>query len=81
MNLEDLIDGFSGEVNIESAEQLIAELSTLSPEERTLRVGDINEKVKTLQEQQNNGIDAENIRIAIAKLTHLREEAEQSKEA
>lgn len=80
MKSENLLEGFDGDVNIESAERLIDELGALSPLERSSRISELNEKFKALQELQNNGIDAENIRIALAKLTRLREEAEDAGE-
>lgn len=73
---ENLIEGFEDEVNIDSAEQLIEQLEMLPVSELPLHMEDIKDKVSALREQQDNGIDAANIRIAIARLTQLREKAE-----
>ncbi len=73
---ENLLEGFAGEVNIESADRLIEELDMLPVSELPLHMEDIKDKLNALHEQQESGVDAPNIRTAIARLTQLREKAE-----
>ncbi len=58
--------------NIDRAEEVIRMESLKASSERDIEV--LNEQIQTLQGLQNDGFDGENIRIALTKLIHLRDE-------
>ena len=78
MSQENMLDGFEGEVNINSAVELIERLEMLPVSELSLHAEDINEMIGSLRLEQENGIDTPGVRSAIAKLNLLREKSQQN---
>ena len=70
----DFTDGSSeGGYNITAAETLIAEQENMPADERD--VSEIKDMITHLQSLQNEGHDSDNIRVALTKLIHLRDES------